>query len=68
MSRAHPGRSSAYKNKKKIAAQRKQKLQTLREAQKIYRIKIGCPNKKCRDMDWKVLNKIRKELESNSKL
>lgn len=62
MSRAHPNQSEEYRKKKETRMSRELTLVCLREAQKIYRQRYGCPKLKSVKMDRTKLKTIRNEV------
>lgn len=62
MSRAHPGQSEVFRKKLETRIKRQLHLLSLREAQKIYRLRYGCPKLKTTKMDRAKLQVIRKEV------
>ncbi|CAI2359994.1 unnamed protein product [Moneuplotes crassus] len=63
MSRAHPGQSTEYRQKKQTRNGRQDKLRLLRKAQRVYRVRDKCPNIKGTDMNRTKLNKIRDQIK-----
>lgn len=63
MSRAHPGKSEEYKQKKATRNGRQEKLKLLRLAQDVYRKRIGQLTLKGTDMNRTKLNKLRDDIK-----
>mmetsp|Transcript_35362 Transcript_35362/g.35020 ORF Transcript_35362/g.35020 Transcript_35362/m.35020 type:complete len:84 (+) Transcript_35362:56-307(+) len=63
MSRAHPGQSDEYRQKKQTRNGRESKLRLLRKAQRVYRVVHKCPDIKGTDMNRTKLNKIRDHIK-----
>ena len=62
MSRAHPGLSQDYRKKKETRKNREKKLEVLRLAQKLYRVRAGNKSMKGIEMNRTKLNKYRDEI------